>query len=67
MFYSFQIVFLDICQDLILMKVREKFLVSGLNSPDEITRDHINKRVGINKTMKFSGLFTELEVGSLLN
>jgi hypothetical protein len=49
------------------MKVREKFLVSRLNLPDETTRDYINKRVGINKTVKFSGIFTELEVGSLLN
>lgn len=38
----------------------------GLNSPEEITRNHINKRVGINKTMKFSEIFPEIEVGSLL-
>ncbi|MBV1888321.1 MAG: FMN-binding glutamate synthase family protein [Urechidicola sp.] len=38
----------------------------GLNSPHEITRNHINKRVGINKTMKFSDVFPEVEIGSLL-
>ena len=45
----------------------ELVAASGLDSPDEITRDHINKRVGINNTMKFSEIFPEVEVGSLLN
>jgi hypothetical protein len=49
------------------MKVREKFLVSGLNSPDEITRDPINKIVELNKTIKFSELFPEVETGTFLN
>lgn len=39
---------------------------SVLNSLNKITRDHINKRVRIHKTMTFSELFPEVEVGSLL-
>ena len=39
------------------MKGCEKFLVSGLNSPNEITRDPINKSVGQNKKIKISEIF----------
>lgn len=38
----------------------------GLNSPNEINRSHINKRIGINKVMTFSELYPEIEIGSLL-
>ena len=39
----------------------------GLNSPDEISRKHINKRAGINNVLKYSEMFPEVKAGSLLN
>ena len=44
----------------------ELLAAAGLNSPEELTRSHINKRVGLNNVMKFSELYPEVEVGHLL-
>ncbi len=44
----------------------ELLAAAGLNKPEELTRNHINKRVGLNKVMKFSELYPEVEVGCLL-
>ena len=45
----------------------EMVAASGLNSPDEITRDHINKRMGITKVVKYSEMYPEIEAGCLLS
>lgn len=44
----------------------ELLAAAGLEKPEDITRKHINKRVGINKVMRFVDLYPEVEVGSLL-
>lgn len=44
----------------------ELLAAAGLEKPEDITKKHINKRVGINKVMKFSELYPEIEIGSLL-
>ncbi|MCF6280123.1 MAG: FMN-binding glutamate synthase family protein [Flavobacteriaceae bacterium] len=44
----------------------ELLAAAGLNKPEDITRKHINKRIGINKVMRFSDLYPEVEVGGLL-
>jgi len=44
----------------------ELLAAAGLKKPKELTRSHINKRVGLNNVMKFSELYPEVEVGYLL-
>ena len=45
----------------------ELLAAAGLDNPEDIERKHINKRVGINKVMRFSDLYPEVEVGYLLS
>ncbi|PHR73186.1 MAG: FMN-binding glutamate synthase family protein [Lutibacter sp.] len=45
----------------------ELLAAAGLENPEDIEREHINKRVGINKVMRFSDLYPKVEVGCLLN
>jgi glutamate synthase domain-containing protein 2 len=44
----------------------ELIAAAGISKPSEITREHINRRVSMNKVMKFSELYPEIEIGSLL-
>lgn len=45
----------------------EMVAASGLNSPDEIERKHINKRVGMYNVAKYSEIYPEMKVGCLLS
>ena len=45
----------------------EMVAASGLDSPDEIERRHINKRVGMYNVAKYSEIYPEMEVGCLLS
>ena len=39
---------------------------SGLESPDEIKREHINRRVGMNTIAKYSEIYPSITPGCLL-
>ena len=45
----------------------EMVAASGLNSPDEIERRHINKRVGMYNVAKYSDIYPDMEKGCLLS
>jgi glutamate synthase domain-containing protein 2 len=40
---------------------------AGVYKSSDITRDHINRRVGMNQVMKYSEIYPEVKEGSLLN
>jgi len=45
----------------------EMIAASGLDSPQDIKRKHINKRVGISKVIKYDEMYPEMQVGCLLS
>ncbi|MDJ0644720.1 MAG: FMN-binding glutamate synthase family protein [Flavobacteriaceae bacterium] len=45
----------------------EMIAASGLDTPDDIERRHINKRMGISKVVKYDEMYPEMEVGCLLS
>ncbi|MEE9431815.1 MAG: FMN-binding glutamate synthase family protein [Melioribacteraceae bacterium] len=45
----------------------ELIAAAGISKPDEITRRLINRRVSMNRVMKFSELYPEIEIGCLLS
>ncbi|AOW21063.1 FMN-binding glutamate synthase family protein [Urechidicola croceus] len=44
----------------------ELIAACGLDSPKDITRKHINKRIGINSVKKYSELYPTMKIGCLL-
>jgi len=45
----------------------EMIAASGLHSPSDIKRKHINKRAGISKVVKYDEMYPEMEPGCLLS
>ncbi len=45
----------------------EMIAASGLQSPSDIRRKHINKRAGISKVVKYDEMYPEMEPGCLLS
>jgi len=40
---------------------------SGIKNPDELKRAHINRRISMDKVLRYSEIYPDIEVGSLLN
>jgi len=45
----------------------ELMAACGVSSPNDLKRYHINRRVSMNKVLKYSEIYPEIEVGSLLD
>ncbi len=45
----------------------ELMAACGVSSPKDLTRSHINRRVSMNKVLKYSEIYPEIEIGSLLD
>ena len=54
-------------QEATIQSFLELVAAAGLNSPSELTRDHISKRVGLYTVQTYEEIYPYVEEGSLLN
>lgn len=52
--------------DATIKSFTELLAASGVHSADELQREHIFRRVGATKVMKYSDIYPEVEIGAYL-